>query len=203
MLGFEGIRRSAAALSWLLVAPYAGSNALAAALTSLALAFLFAFAGLSSAVVFFVLYLFWRSSRPAAVYSVSLSLYAWTALIALNIAYIVVKLPRDVTRLSGENPDGFLVILDLMSIAMLAVVVAIFASVFRRARQELPQARIAPETQPVFWKLLEETARDCGVRLPDEICWIAKPNAQVMHVGAGSASADGPSSASASPSYAS
>jgi Zn-dependent protease with chaperone function len=183
LLGFEGIRRSVAALSWLLVAPYAGSNALGAALASLALAFLFGFAGLSSVVVFFVLYLFWRSSRPAAVYSVSLGLYAWTALIALNIAYIVVKLPRDVAKLSGDNPDGFLIILDLMSIAMLAVVVAIFASVFRRARQELSKAWIGPETQPALWKLLEETARDCGVRLPDDICWIPKPNAQVMHVG--------------------
>lgn len=183
VLGFEGLRRFVAALTWLPMSLYAGDAALQTLLTILALALLFALAGLISAFLFFALYFLWRSSRPAAVFSVSLGLYVWTLLIALNIAYLVTLLPANLAKLGGDSPNPFGAIQDVAGILMLALVVVVCASVFRRTRQELPRIRITRETQPAIWKIVEETAQSCGVRLPAHVCWMPKANAQVMHTG--------------------
>ncbi len=179
----------------------------------------FAAFGLVCGGLFLLFYLLWRTSRPAAVFAVSLGLYTWTLLICFYIALNMKMLYRDIKELrnSVSNirvvpvpksdspfsitvtpqdsrrpplnrsplsvPNEFDVVDRLFSIAFFGAVALICASVLRRPSHPLPSAKFESGTQPRLREILEDTARHCGVSLPENIYWIPKPNAQVMMVG--------------------
>jgi Zn-dependent protease with chaperone function len=183
LVAFEGLRRSVAQLSWLGVAPYTGSAATVTIMVVVVLAIAFAAAGFLAIFLFFGIYVAWRASRPAAVFSVSLGLYAWTLLIALNVLWIVVSLPSDIARVSQGEQYFLIVVEEVISIALLGSVFVVCAAVLRRTGQEFPHQRITHEVQPGLWTAIEETAGACGVTMPAEVYWLPKANAQVMHFG--------------------
>jgi Zn-dependent protease with chaperone function len=59
----------------------------------------------------------------------------------------------------------------------------ICAGILRRQSHPLLSAKFESLAQPRLQEIIEDTARQCGVRLSGNIYWIPKPNAQAMMVG--------------------
>lgn len=168
--------------------------------------------------LFLVFYLFWRSSRPAAVFAVSLGLYTWTLLISFYIVLNAAMLFRDLQGSRNPisdvgasplakndapftitvTPQGVLrrppnanpfsapiadVPVRVWSIAVFGAIVFISVGMLRRPSYPPPSSKFESGAQPRLRKILEDTAGRCGVRLPESIYWIPKPNAQAMMVG--------------------
>jgi Zn-dependent protease with chaperone function len=173
--GFEGLRRSLAIPS--LALERGGYEGLLVLALGLALVVF----GLGCFAFFLFTYLVWRASRPAAILAVSLGLYAWALLLCLNFVWIVQSLYQDIRGPGTFDP--LLLGSKLVSIVFVSALIFICIAMLREPRPAMPRARLEPGEQPRLWAILEETASRCGVRLPECVYWLPKPNAHVIKLG--------------------
>jgi Zn-dependent protease with chaperone function len=130
--------------------------------------------GILSTLAFFTLYLFWKRSRASAVYAVAIGIYFWTALIAVNALWVLLR-PKLFTTTGAVG--------SVMNIAFAGYVMFRCTSVVSAQRPDLRSVELWSDEQSKLWAILKETAARCGVEMPKRIYWMAKPNAEVVQTG--------------------